>query len=275
MSNTSTVSPYDVRATTSYDASGAGEALGAGIALAGICLVGLAVGAVTVARWLAEETPEDRAALDRRVTERRRERLQGSPPPVICADPPTTRPELTTVPLRVHELEPLLRTAEQLGYHRVSLGQPTSPQAPQPVLLCNATGERLAIGRNARGRLEVCTAGDRQRVQALVRQHTVDRAMEHFARQGLQVQTARLANGEMQIVAREHATPDLAEAAAIKTQVCTDGTAWVDVDGVRGPRCATLVANLAQAIGGEVTSVATKAAYFQLPGEPTHLRVQG
>lgn len=267
MSNTSTVTPYD--------ASAAGAAMGAGIGLAAACLVGLAAGAVTVARWLAEETPEDRAALTRRKAERRRERVQGQPPRLALTRTPTALPALTTVALHLRDAEALLHTAEQLGYRRIPLSQPAVPLAAQPVLLRNDAGERLAIGRNARGRLVVATAGDRQRVQALVRQHTVDRAVEHLARQGMHVQTARLANGEVQIVAREQATPSRDGAAAVKTQVRTDGTAWVDIDGVRGQRCATMVADLAQAIGGAVTSMAKKDAYFQLPGEPTQLRVKG
>lgn len=182
---------------------------------------------------------------------------------------------MTTVALHLRDAESFLRSAEKLGYQREPLLQPSGPLAEQPaILLRSATGDRLAIGRNTKGRLVILTAGDRQRVQTLVRQHTVDRAVEHLAKRGMNVQTATLANGEVQIVARERDASRRGGPAELKTQVRTDGTAWVDVDCVRGNRCENIVSELAQAIGGEVSSMTKKAAYFQLPGEPTKTRVK-
>jgi hypothetical protein len=266
MSNTSTVTPYDSRAMSA--------AVGVGLGLAAVCVVGVAAGAIAVARWLAEETPEDRAAMDRIKGEHRRERLRSRTSAIVHTSGPQELPRLNTVALHLRDAESLLRSAEKLGYRREPLVQPSSPLAEQPlVLLYGTAGERLAIERNAQGRLVVHTAGDQSRVQGLVRQHTLDRAVEHLAGKGMAVQTATLANGEVQILARERDASRRGGAATIKTQVRTDGTAWVDVDCVRGNRCENVVSELAHAIGGEVSSMAKKDAYFQLPGEPTKTRV--
>jgi hypothetical protein len=228
-----------------------------------------------VARWLAEETPEDRAALERIKGERRRERLSRRTATTDRAGARHELPPLKTVALHLRDAQSLLRSAEKLGYRREPLVQPSSALTEQPlVLLRGAAGERLAIERNAKGRLVVHTAGDHSRVQALVRQHTVDRAVEHLASRGMTVRAATLANGEVQILAREQDTSRRGGAATVKTQVRTDGTAWVDVDCLRGNRCESVVSELAQAIGGEVSSMAKKDVYFQLPGEPTKTRVR-
>lgn len=267
MSNTSTVTPYDSRAMSA--------AVGVGLGLAAVCVVGVAAGAIAVARWLAEETPEDRAAMDRIKGERRRERLRSRTVTAAGTSARHELPRLNTIALHLRDAESLLRSAEKLGYQREPLVQPSPTLTEQPlVLLRGAAGERLAIERNATDRLVVHTAGDRSRVQALVRQHTLDQAVEHLASKGMAVQTAALANGEMQILARERNASRRGGAATVKTQVRTDGTAWVDVDCIRGNRCENVVSELAQAIGGEVSSMAKKDAYFQLPGEPTKTRVR-
>ena len=64
------------------------------------------------------------------------------------------------------------------------------------------------------------------------------------------------------------------DTAEVRTQVHTDGTVWVDVDKVKGNRCQEIVADLAGAIGGQVSSMTKKDAYFQLPGEPTEVKVK-
>jgi len=82
----------------------------------------------------------------------------------------------------------------------------------------------------------------------------LDRAVEHLASRGMTVQMATLTNGEVQVLAREKDASRRGGAATVKTQVRTDGTAWVDVDCIRGNRCENIVSELAQAIGGEVSS---------------------
>jgi len=230
---------------------------------------------MALAHWLAEETPEDRMALERLQEERRRERLRRQTTRADLLDTRLDPQRLTTVSLHLRNPESLVWSAEKLGYRLEPVAQPSARVAEQPLLLLRRpSGERLAIARNARGRVIVQTAGDRSRVQALVRQHTLDRTLEHLGRRGMNVQTATLANGEVQILAREQNAGQRGGAAEIKAQVHTDGTTWVDVDCVRGTRCEAIVSELAQAIGGEVANMTKKNAYYQLPGEPTKVRQQ-
>jgi hypothetical protein len=266
MSNTSTVTPYNASAESSDNSTG----------LAAAAAVACISGAVTLARWLAEETQEDREAIDRLRNERRSDLLGKRVN--SAADHLSARREplnITTVGLQLRNPEPLVRTAERLGYQmEPSLAQSTSLAEQPQILLRRASGERLAIARNETGRLVVHSIGDRRRIQNLVRQHTVDRAVEHLASKGMGVQTATLPNGEVQILARERSHSKRGGSAEIKAHVHIDGTALVDVDKVRGNRCEEIVRDLAQAVGGEVSGMTKKDSYFQLPGEPTKTQVK-
>jgi hypothetical protein len=264
MSNTSTVTPYE--STNSEELSTAGLAAGAGIAA---CVVG----AVAVVRWLVEETAEERESLDNIRRERRREQL-AHPGLGKLADERRVSPSITTVSLHLNDADSLIRSAEHLGYRRESVAPSSASLSDQPVLLRNTTGERLAIGRNDKGRLIVSTAGSNRRVQKLVRQHTVDRAVEHLASRGMQVQTANLVNCEVQILARERESGVPGGAAEIKAQIGSDGQVVVDIDCVKGNRCEVIVQDFAQAIGGKVTATNKKSSYYQLPGEPAKTDVQ-
>jgi hypothetical protein len=268
MSNTSTVTPYAWTST-----SGSEVALGLAT-LAAACVVGAATGVVSVAQWLAEETPEDREALTRLKAEQQRERLGRRTARAALTETRRAPARLTTVGLHVHNPESLVRSAEKLGYHLEPQLQPATQSAAQTLLLRKPSGERLAIARHPQDQLVVHTAGNQERVEALLRQHSLDRAMDHLTRQGMNVQTTRLASGEVQIVAQERDASRPGGAAALKAQVYTNGTLWVDVDRVQGNRCETIVAALAEAIGGEVAQTTKKAAYYQLPGEPTQIRQQ-
>ncbi len=257
MSNTSTVTPYDGVGTAASS-----SAIGV---LAGAC--------VAVSNWLMEETPEDRAAVEARRAERRRE-LLGLDLQKPGITPPLCEPlQLNTVHLYQREMEPLLRAAEKLGYRREPLTVPAGQTAEQPLLLRGARGERLAITRNRKGALTITTRGAQERIKTLVRQHSVDRVVEHLNAVG-RVQSHVLPNGEVQLQAREHNTGQAGGQAVISVQIHQDGSLWADVDKIRGPRCKELVAGLAQAVGGEVVESVQKEAFYQLPGEPTKTRLQ-
>lgn len=235
----------------------------AGVAVAGAaaCLAGVVVGGIALARWLGEETEEDRAVLERFKKERRRERLQ------------TKR--LVTIGLHIKNPESLILSAEKLGYRIESLTLPTgSIQDKSPILLRGGSGERLAITRNAKGILSISTAGDRGRITNLVGRHSLDKAIEYLAKTGMSVQTAKLANGEVQILGRETVTARRGGAAEVKAQVRADGTTSIDIDCVRGNRCEAIVSGFADAIGGRVTGMTKKQSYFQLPGESTKTSVK-
>lgn len=266
MSNVSTVSPYSNTSST-----GIGEVKGGAAVLA----AGAAVGAaVAVAQWLAEETIADRATVDKLHAERRQERLSTGSPRDL--ETPRSEPlRLMSAGLYLRNADSLVRAAEKLGYRMEPLVEPKRPLAQQTrLLLKSKRGERLAIEQSREGRLTLHTTRGEERIQQLVRQHTLDRAIDHLRERGMDVRAKQLANGETQILAHEPDRGQRGGAAEVKAQVRTDGTVRVDIDCVKGNRCETIVNELAEAVGGEVTHVRKKEAYFQLPGEPTRIRQQ-
>lgn len=269
MSNTSRVTPYDRRSASTSTQTGSKAStapsvdVGAGALLvlgfAATCFAGAVIGAAGAVRWLCEETPEDREVRSSLKTERHQE-LRAS----IEAE------RMMSYDLHQEELEPLVAAAAQLGYHEDHhWAEERQADRRHLVLLANSSGQRLAIGRNDKGRLTVATAGAPQRLQALVRQHTLKRAVEHLAAKGMAVQSATLPNGEIQLLARETGQGEGDGAAEVRTQINTDGSLWVDIDRCAGNRCERIVGDLATAIGGKVTSMKKKDACFQLPGEAT------
>lgn len=265
MSNTSTVSPYESTGTSS------GGSVGGGLAAA--CVIGAVTGAVTVARWLTEETSEDRAAVQARREERRRELLRLDLQEPTLTITPDESLSLSSVSLHQREVEPLVRAAEQLGYRREPLVLSAGRVAESPILLCGSRGERLAIMRNRKGTLDIATRGEQTRIHAVVRQQSADRVREYLRAKG-SVRSHQLPNGEVQFQAQEHNVGQPGGQAVISVQVRQDGTLWTDIDRLRGPRCQELVAELAQAVGGQVVETAHKEAFYQLPGEPTKTRVR-
>jgi hypothetical protein len=261
MSNTSTVTPYDTSTPNSTS--------GVGIGIAAACAVGVVTGLVAAARWLAEETPEEKAMLADLQRERRREAALASPASQDLTEG-LRLTEMLSVDLNLTETESLVHAAEKLGYRVEKL---SNPGLNDHILLKKTTGERVALGRNNKDRIVVRTAGPKARVHALVRRHTDDRALGYLSRIGMHVQTARLANGEAQILAQPAAGASDENKAEIRAQVRADGSVLVDVEQVRGSGCMDVVEGLAQAIGGEVTSSSLKESYYELPGEPTKTRV--
>lgn len=279
MSNTSTVTPYDDAGEASTETmadtrADAGSAMaGAAIATAGALLAATATGvaaagvaAVATARWLGQETDADRATRGRFKALRQAEAAQESRKLMHRA--------LRTTRLHLRDAAPLLQTARTLGYREATEALAGMVPPRGVTLLENARGERLALERCANGRVMAHSAGDSAAVRTLLCEHTLNQALRHLAARGMAVETARLPNGEVQILARE-TTPGRGGQAEVRAQVHTDGTTWVDVDQVKGNRCDELVRGLAEAVGGKVTSTQPKDAYFQLPGEPARTQVKG
>jgi len=102
----------------------------------------------------------------------------------------------------------------------------------------------------------------------VVRQHTVDRAIQHLAGAGMNVKTAVLHNGEVQILANEQAAGQSGGLQRLRPG--KGGWHCLGRRGkVRGPRCKEIVSQFAEAIGGEISGMKLKDSFFQLPGEPT------
>lgn len=257
MSNTSTVTPYEEQANSGPSAA----SIVAGATVAGIA--GAAVGAVALAKWLAEETEEDRVAVQRAEADNRQWM-------VAQATTRRTATRVESVGLCLREYATLLRSASRLGFE---MRAPSAEMAAgtRLTLLSNAAGERLAMERTAEDRIVLHAASSRAPIEKLVRQHTFDRVEEHLKRSGMSVQAKRLANGEIQVLGSRSPTAT-GGAAEVRTQVRTDGTAWVDIEKVRGQECQTILSGIACAIGGRVLSCSLKPAFYEQPGEPTKAR---
>jgi len=261
MSNTAVVTPV-------ADSTG-----GAGIAatMIGGCILGIAAAAV----WLSQETEQDRKAVEEYREARRRELLEN---PLGRTDLRTVHeawPQLRAESLYISNPETLVQSAQRLGYRLEPLADVKKPLRYQPhIFLQKPSGERLAISYNEDRRVVLTTAGDDSRLRHLVRQHTVDRALDHLQKKGLSIQTATLSNGEVQILAREKTNQRRDGLAEIKAQVRNDGTAWIDVDRLQGNRCNEIVQEFAEAVGGQVTEMKMKAVSFQLPGEPAKTNIK-
>lgn len=253
MSNTSEVTPY--AAAQSNQGTGVDNALsngvGAAVAVAGACMIGTVVAGVALATWLAEDTAAERAAAQIHDERRRRER-QAVPVPAP-----------TRVSLNLRTQDTMLRTAERLGY------QVTRSEGGVSLLQARS-GERLALVPSTSGRVDVLTAGSRDGVRRLVREHTAERAVAHLRDRGMQIKCQTLPDGKVQIVANE--TRD--GKAQMQVEVRADGTTWVDVSCVEGRRCEQLVGGLAEAIGGRVDTAKKKDSWYREPGEPTQAKVK-
>ena len=258
MSNTSDLTPYET-------VSGPTSAGLPGIAVA--CVAGAVIGVAAVAKWLSEETEAEKQAVKDLKATRSRERLTCMQNHQPLYAPEMSQPRFSQVNLHLKQVQPLVQTAEKLGYRIHQLPAETIQNRQDCVLLMNSSGSRLLIERSKAGRLQITTASSLSNIRSLVRQHTVDRTLEHLSRSGLKVQSASLANGDVQILAQGSLTNSGKGPAEIKTQVNSDGSLWVDVAKVQGNRCETIVRDLANAVGAEVTRTRKKDSYFQLPGE--------
>jgi len=264
MSNESQLTPYDstMNSSTSNEPG-----------IASIGAAGVVMGTAALVNWLSEKTPEAQAAMARLNEEQRRKRLEkkcSSIPPVTLSPEPK---KIASVHLNIRDLETLVQSAENLGFHRVCPIRRPEPLTHQPqIFLQNIRGERIVIERNQTGRLTISTAGSKDRIHSMIRHHTIERTVAHLqTRMGMEVRLSQLSKGDVHIVARDRAPKrgQYREVAQIRAEVSANGTTRVDVDKVQGNRCEQMVSQLARAIGAEVTSMQKKNASFQLPGEPT------
>jgi hypothetical protein len=284
MSNTSTVTPYEEQeltsAGTSFDGNVVGGVLDAACTIGATVLVATAVGTISAARWLMDETPEDRAVRARVEEERRHERLaiRSSRERLAPTKPESLR--IVSQPLLLRDTDSLVQAAQTLGYRLEPLIRPTKTTAqPSLVLMRGAHGERLAIEKKANGRLTVHTAGstDRMcldRIEATVRQNSVNGVITLARAKGMSLKIVTLPNRAVQFVALQTREQGPAGAPMLKGQINPKGDAWVDVSGVQGSACEPIVNEFAQAIGGRVATMTKKDAYYEEPAELTRPRIR-
>jgi len=266
MSNNSDLTPYENQSTSTSGSTGSG--------IATACIIGAAVGAAAVCKWLSEETEAEKEACAELKATRIQERLSGVRNCGQLHVQDRHIPGFSQVNLYLNNPKSLVQTAENLGYSVQHLPAEKTMHKPDCIFLKNPLGNKIVIEKNDAGRLCITTAGNLDPVHTLVRQHTMDRTLEHLHRAGLQVETTPLPNGGVQINAHGNSPRVLNGPAQIKTQVRADGSLSVDIDKVKGNRCETIVRDIASAVGAKVTHTQKKSTYFQLPGEPARTTIK-
>lgn len=268
MSNTSTITPYDDTTETYYvDDDQAGHAYTSGNSVAATSTISIH----ELARWLAvgsQPTVEqlaDMHAIEQEY-QAKMEELEASNPTL------SHLPKLTTLNLHMNDLSSLLDTAVKLGYSAVKVADCKPDVAP--TLLQHVDGTRIAISLNRLEKLSLHSISNVDSLRSLVSHHAQRQVLKHLSDKGMQFDSAKLPNGELQILAQEPSRGQRGGTAKIKAQINLDGTAWVDIDKCTGNRCENVVQQLASAMSGKVTSTRKKDAYFQLPGEPTKTQVK-
>ena len=272
MSNTSKITPYDDPNYENRSGSGSKTAAltctGAVAGAAGMALAATAAGVYglyKVGRWLAVGRQLSREELEEmKAVELEYQKQMGG----------QKLSEMITLNLHQKHSETLVNLARRLNYKVVSPWNDAPKDAHAPILLQRDSGERLAITRNKLGKLSIHTNSDQGLLHALVRRHAQDRVQEFLINKQMTFKTSHLCTGEMQILAREPEAGQAGGAGEIRAHVNADGTAIVDIDKCRGPRCREIVEQLAEAAGCKVTGMTKKEAWFQLPGEPTKTRVK-
>lgn len=255
MSNTSSVTPYVTAPVVAAAAT--------------------TMGVVLLGRWLFEENDDDRT---RRKERRRASCRQTLDRSVAASSENQTapkishRPQLTSVALHARNMDSILHAAARLGY-RVEAPRAAVPTVGVPnrsIRLRRGT-ERLGVVVDESGAISLHTAGSAQRIQLLMQRHSLDRALAHAGKQDMDLQTQRLANGEIEIGVRERSSRHPDGQAALRARIRKDGVTCLDVDGIAGTRCREITEAFAEAIGGVVSDTHYKDAFYVLPGEPTRV----
>jgi len=123
----------------------------------------------------------------------------------------------------------------------------------------------MVFVRGTDGRFVVHSSGEVKKVNALMRQHSIDRAVEHLAGRGMSVQTRARSNGDIEVVAREQPGKHPDGAAKVTAMVFDDGRVHLDVAKIRGRRCEEITTGFAEAIGGVISGDKKKDDYFMIP----------
>ena len=179
---------------------------------------------------------------------------------------------LASMELHSGDSASLVRSAERLGYSISAIGGGVADAGAALVLLEKKSGERLVLDSMGNGGV-VVHALEGGHVHELVRQRSLEQVQEHFAAQGMGVESRTTASGEVELVASERGPAKPDGSAQVTAEVQTDGTVIVDVDRILGPRCSKIVNGVAQAVGGQVVAAREKAAFYALPRVQAKARV--
>lgn len=225
--------------------------VGAGLVAAGGALV-------ACAKFLSEETEQDIQTKEHYKQQLREERLAAA--------------HMSYVNLHLKDTSTLMEAAQTLGY-RVVQDPVAKPHAgPAPVFLQDQAGRRLAL-QPVHDKVVIAGNCGVTPVHELMRLHSVQAVQKHLGIKWAAVKSRQLAGGMVEFEAKEASAVQEGGAATIKAQVGSDGRIHVDIDNVKGNRCEKILGELSKAVGGKAIVIKKKPAYWQLPGEPTKVKV--
>jgi hypothetical protein len=250
MSNTATVSPYDNSNQSSAleGAVAGGAAVAASVAVAGVTATAAAL------KRLCEDTPEQKAVLQRAREE--------------------DRELLVRETLRLSSVALTLRDERAFALSAVALGYKPRAVAGNVLMLESAAGQRLAVTKSASGKLVAHSNVGKKAVAQIVSQHNLEQGKRHLKALGMDLVERKTTSGEIELVGVERRDTHGDGRAAVNVRVRRDGSLLIDVDGIAGARCEQLVAGIASATGGEVSQLNRKRSYFERPGEATRTKVK-
>jgi hypothetical protein len=203
------------------------------VVIGGACA--LAAGAVA---WLCEASEEDRQAdLSSKVSHASH-----------------AAETLTALAVRPPDIDAFLRTAGEQGYRVLR-------HASNEARLISSSGSRVLARREPSTGLMELIGRRQDAIQHLVREHVRARVSEALVNKGMTVDVRRMPSGEARLVARQRG------GVAVTVDVHREGMASVDVSCAKGRECESLVRDLAEAGGLQVTDMRMKEEYFVQPGE--------
>lgn len=254
MSNTATVSPYDDSSQTSaFEGAVAGAVAGGAAVAASAAVAGIAATAAAL-KWICQDTPAQRAALQK-AREEDREMLVRE----------TLR--LNSVALTLRDERAFARAAEAAGFKPRAV-------AGNVLTLESATGLRLAVTKSPSGKLVAHSNAGKKAVAEVVFRHNLEESKKHLKAVGMDLTERTTPSGEIELIGAERREANGDGRAEISVRVRRDGSLLIDVDGISGHRCEQLVAGIASATGGEVSQMTRKRSYFERPGEATRTKVR-
>jgi hypothetical protein len=123
--------------------------------------------------------------------------------------------------------------------------------------------------------LAILSCGGGSSVDALVNRTVLQRTERQLAQMsGAKVSKRVLPNGEVELVANE-AGPGEGGAGRVAARIDAQGVVRADVSCLAGARCEVVMAELADAIGGEIIDRRLKEDYYAepvAPGEPANIQ---
>lgn len=223
-------------------------------------------GLSAMVKWLRDVSDEEQVALDNLKESKRKERLARSIRGCLDGAKACCKTQISTVSLHLKDMSCLMEAAKKQGYRMVNSTSMGTISEKKIILLQDRNNQRIAIQQQLNGQLTIHASGDLRRVKSLVRQHTLDRTLEHLKSRGMEIETRFSNRGEVELIATESSDIHGDGKAEVRARINNEGQVHLDVTRVHGSRCQEITECLAEAVNGKILQDNKKDAYWRLPG---------